>query len=332
MHRPIEVPPAVLERLAPDYREFIDSTEQKTLALEPWSPEFRQPSLDSPTDKGMMSPIPVGSHRSIELENFSVKVMTPEGEVPTQGWPVVLFIHGGGWVFGDASMEDGMLSRICMDITCVIVSVEYRLAPEHPFPAGLNDCWSALRWLHAQGKEQLGIDPKRVALMGNSAGGNLVAVLAQRASLASPRIPLVLQILIVPALDLSLTPTDRSRWTPSLIEHEHNFSLPTTQIFWFRDLYLPRVKDRTEPDASPIYQTNNTAFESMPPAWIGVGELDPLKSEGEMYAEKLRGFGVPVTLRVMKGLTHGGAVADRVCEEARMVRSEQIKSLKDAFA
>jgi acetyl esterase/lipase len=128
-----------------------------------------------------------------------------------------------------------------------------------------------------------------------------VAVLAQRACLASPKIPLVLQILVVPVIDASFSATDRSRWTPSMIEHEHIYSLSTLDMLWLRDRYLPNVEDRTKPEASPIYQENKAAFDGMPHTWIAVAELDALRSEGEMYAEKLQKFGVPVTLKLMKG-------------------------------
>ncbi|CUA73110.1 AB hydrolase superfamily protein C1039,03 [Schizosaccharomyces pombe 972h-] [Rhizoctonia solani] len=218
------------------------------------------------------------------------------------------------------------------DVQCVTVSVDYRLAPEHPFPAGLDDVWDALVWLSKDGEHELEIDPKRIAITGGSAGGNLAAATAQRASLATPRIPLVYQALITPVINASFSADDRSRWTPSMIEHEHNWDLTVLEMLWFRDLYLPIVHDRTKPDASPCYQNDELAFEGMPPTWISVAEVDTLRSEGEMYAEKLRAYGVPVTLRTLKGLPHTGVKCDRVCRQVRNHHDELAKALQKAFA
>ncbi|KDN35136.1 hypothetical protein RSAG8_11824, partial [Rhizoctonia solani AG-8 WAC10335] len=226
------IPPDFLSKLAPGYREFAQANPPRFLLHGiPWSPAFRQPPPGGPPDMGSEPPIPVGSQRIIDLKNFSLQVMVPYGEPPAAvGWPVVLFLHGGGWVFGDAAMDNGLLSRLCVGAKCVVVSVDYRLAPEHPYPAAVNDSWDALLWLHGNGAEQLGIDPSRIALMGSSAGSNLAAVITQRASLSSPRIPIKLQILLVPVIDTSYTAEDRSRWTPSMIEYGklEQFGVPVT--------------------------------------------------------------------------------------------------------
>ncbi|KAH7342146.1 alpha/beta hydrolase fold-domain-containing protein [Rhizoctonia solani] len=264
-----------------------------------WSPAFREPG--PPTDRGSSQPMEVGSKRTIQRANYLVQVMTPPGERPGRGWPAILYAHRGGWVLGDAGAEDELLSRLCVDAQCVTASVDYRLAPEHPFPAGLDDVWNALVWLSKEGDRELGIDPQRIAVMGGSAGGNLAAVVAQRASLTTPRIPLVYQALITPVIDTSFSADDRLRWTPSMIEYEDNWDLRVLEMLWFRDLYLPNVHDRTKPDGSPCYQENKLAFEGMPPTWISVAEVDTLRSEGELYAEKLRAHGVPVTLKTLKG-------------------------------
>ncbi|KAG8751134.1 hypothetical protein FRC11_009670, partial [Ceratobasidium sp. 423] len=301
MSSPTGIPQTVLDQLDPEYRAFIISsgvTVQPPINEIQWSPALRQAYLG--TDSGSSQPTQVGSKRTIQRGRYSVQVMTPPGERPCQGWPAVLYAHRGGWALGDAGAEDVMLSKICVDAQCVTVSVDYRLAPEHPFPAGLDDVWDALVWLSAEGERELGIDTKRIAIMGGSAGGNLAAVVAQRASLASPRIPLVYQALITPVIDASFSADDRSRWTPSMIEHEDNWDLGVLEMLWFRDLYLPNVHDRTKPEASPCYQENKSAFEGMPPTWISVAEVDTLRSEGEMYAEKLRAYGVPVTLKTLK--------------------------------
>ncbi|CAE6485603.1 unnamed protein product [Rhizoctonia solani] len=318
------VPDDFLNKLAPGYREFVEDNPSRLPSLHgaPWSPAFRQPPPGGPPDLGAGSPVPVGSQRTIDLGNFSLQVMVPSDEKPEAGWPVVLFVHGGGWVFGSAAMDNGLLSRLCVGSKCVVVSVEYRLAPEHPYPAALDDSWDSLVWLHKDGVEQLGIDPSRIALMGSSVGASLAAIVAQRASLSSPRIPIKLQILLVPFIDASFTAEDRSRWTPSMVEYENNFSLPVLNMLWLRDKYLPDPKDWTNPEASPNYQENKAAFAGVPSTLIVVAELDYLRNDGELYARKLEQFGVAVTVKVLKGLTHMGIRADRVS-------SVVIKSLVD---
>ncbi|KDN34475.1 hypothetical protein RSAG8_12413, partial [Rhizoctonia solani AG-8 WAC10335] len=227
--------------------------------------------------------------------------MTPLGEKPSRGWPVLLNLHGGGWVLGSAAMDDYMLSKLCIGANCVTVSVDYRLAPEHPFPAGLNDSWDALVWVSKEGERELGIDPKRIAIMGCSAGGNFTAAVVQRASLASPRIPLVFQSLLVPSLNLSLFSAERDKWTPSMLQNEHIWDLPLADVLWYIDLYTPNADDRIKPDVSPALQEDKSAFEGMPTTWVSVAEVDTLRSEGEIYAEKLQAHGVQVKLYTLKG-------------------------------
>ncbi|KAF8599645.1 hypothetical protein BDV93DRAFT_590496 [Ceratobasidium sp. AG-I] len=301
------IPQSLLDKLPADY----------PLHTLKWSPTLRQP-----VNLGQAPPVPVGSTRTINLGNFSVLILTPEGGRPKDGWPVYMYMHGGGWVFGFVESGNGIYSRICV--------VEYRLAPEHPFPAAINDCWEALLWLRGAGKDELGIDISRIAVGGISAGGNFAAVLAQRASLA--HIPLVLQLLLIPALNLSLSASDRSSWTPSMVEHQNVWALRTLDVFWFRDLYLPNPEDRTSVDASPLLQEEKGVYEGIAKAWVGVMELDVLRSEGEMYAQKMRGFGVEVVLKEYKGAVHMLVEADGVCELARTIRGDQIETLKAAFA
>ncbi|CUA73107.1 hypothetical protein RSOLAG22IIIB_10537 [Rhizoctonia solani] len=328
----VEIPQSDLDRLDPEYRAFILSsgTLLPPIHKSKWSPAFRE--AVSIIDFGSTGPIEIGSTRTIQLGEFSVRVMTPPGEKPIRGWPVLLNMHAGGWVVGTAAMDDDILSKLCVDAKCVTVSVDYRLAPEHPFPAGLNDSWDALVWVSNEGEREIEIDPKRVAIMGTSAGGNIAATVAQRASLASPPIPLVFQNLVVPALDLSFSPNERHKWTQSMLKYEHIWGLSVADVFWFIDLYIPNVQDRTNSEASPILQENKLAFEGMPPTWVSVAEMDVLCSEGEIYAEKLRAHDVPVTLKTLKGFPHTRIAADRVCAQVRKYHEELVEALEKAFA
>ncbi|KAL5635254.1 hypothetical protein ACGC1H_003073 [Rhizoctonia solani] len=301
MSTAVEIPQHVLDRLDPEYQALIQSngTLPPPLHKFEWSPAVRQAVTSS--DYGTSEPVEVGSICTIQLGHFSVRVMTPPGEKPSRGWPVILNIHGGGWVLCNAATDDYILSKLCIGAECVTVSVDYRLAPEHPFPAGLNDSWDALIWVSKEGEQAIGVDPKRIALMGCSAGGNFAAAVAQRACLASPPIPLVFQNLLVPALNLSFSVTKRENWTPSMLEHEHIWALSVADVFWYIDLYVPNGRDRTNPEVSPGLQEDKSAFKGMPPTWVTVADMDVLCSEAEMYAEKLRAHGIPATLKTLKG-------------------------------
>ncbi|KAF8700307.1 Lipase esterase, partial [Rhizoctonia solani] len=260
------IPQSILDQLDSEYRAFIlstDTAESPRLNELQWSPALRQ--MGSTADSGSRKPMDVGSKHTIQRTNYSVDITTPSGEIPF---------------------------KLIAEAECVIASVDYRLAPEHPFPSGLDDLWDALVWLSK--------DPTKIAIAGGSAGGNLAAAVVQRASLSSPPIPLVYQALITPVIGASFSSDDRSRWTPSMIQYEHNWDPTVLEMLWFRDLYLPSVDDRYKPDASPCLQGNKLAFENMPSTWISVAELDTLRSEGEMYAEKLQAHGVPVTLTVLR--------------------------------
>ncbi|KDN35355.1 hypothetical protein RSAG8_11629, partial [Rhizoctonia solani AG-8 WAC10335] len=206
----------------------------------------------------------------------------------------MLFIHGGGYMLGNAESGISFFSRACVEAKCVVCSVNYRLAPEHPYPAAVDDCWEALEWVRGIGKEEFRLDISHVAVAGVSSGATLSAVIAQRASLASPRIPLVLQILVVPGTDMTFPTTDKSKWTPSMVEYQNVWALRTLDMHWLRDHYLPNIEDRAKPDASPLRQEDKKAYEGLALALVIVNELDILKSEGIMYAEKMKGHGVPV--------------------------------------
>ncbi|QRV89348.1 alpha/beta hydrolase family protein [Ceratobasidium sp. AG-Ba] len=159
----------------------------------------------------------------------------------------------------------------------------------------------------------------------------MAAALAQRATSSRPQIKLCAQILLMPIVDL--TPTDDpSTWSPSMRENANVLELYARDVIWSRNLHTPKSSDRTLPDASPLFQENNEAFEGVPRAWVGIAELGVLRSGGERYAEKLQKHGVPVELKTYYKATHLLIQADGVCELARTIRDDQIKALKAAFS
>jgi acetyl esterase/lipase len=233
-----------------------------------------------------------------------VLVTTPiEGGRPR---PAVLWMHGGGYVIGSPEVEAMGSSRLARDLGVVVVSPDYRLAPEHPFPAALDDCMTTLVWMRANA-EELGIDPDRIAVVGASAGGGLAAAVAQRGH--DEGIALRAQVLVYPMLDdrAVLRDDDAGRgrflWTPA-----------NNRFGWTSYLGRePRMSDAPE-YAAPARRTNLTG---LPPAWVGVGDLDLFYDENVDYAEKLRASGVPCELVTVPGMYHG---ADGLAPKARSMQ------------
>lgn len=227
-----------------------------------------------------------------------LRLYLPPGEGP---FPVVVWIHGGGfWMGDDLAMWDGSCAPIVSGVPAVVASLGYRLAPEDPFPAAVEDVWAGLRFVAAHAREWNG-DPTRLAIVGGSAGGNLAAVAAQRTrDEGGP--PVALQVLIVPATDAGDEPTESKR----LFSTGYGLDGIPKMIA----AYLPDPAQRAHPWASPL---RAESFAGLPPALILTAEFDPLRDEGEIYGEKLRAAGVPVTVQRFAGAIHGflGSPADR---------------------
>ncbi len=205
----------------------------------------------------------------------------------------ILYLHGGGWVTGDLESHDGSCRLLARTTGCTIIAVDYRLAPEHPFPAAIDDAVATYVWAHTH-TDELSIAPGRIGVMGDSAGGNLSAVLALEArNLDVPR-PIA-QGLIYPAVDLPFDfPSHRSFGT--------GFGLDTPVLHWFRRLYAPRESDWTSPRLSPIRAAD---LSGLPPALVVTAGFDPLRDEGKAYAEALAAAGTPVRYRCYDDMIHG---------------------------
>ncbi len=228
----------------------------------------------------------------------------PGGDVPmrlyrpTSNRPtgVLVYFHGGGWCIGDLDTHDGVCRRLAADSGAMVVSVDYRLAPEHAFPAAVDDCWAALRWVWSH-RQALAEDPEAgVVIAGDSAGGNLAAVMAITArDRDDVGVRPKAQLLVYPAVDL------RMEGYPSLVENGEGLVLTAESMQWFRANYLASAADADDWRASPILAAD---LSGLAPAVIITADHDPLRDEGKAYADALTAAGVPVEHTVYDGMVH----------------------------
>ena len=223
----------------------------------------------------------------------------PAGDIPIRIYasstdsalPTIAFFHGGGWVLSSVDGHDSLARRLAARTGALVVSVEYRLAPEHPFPAPHDDCWAATKWL-AEHAASIGGDPTRLSVAGDSAGGNLAAGVALRAR--DEGLKLTYQLLIYPCID------DRQT-RPSMTENATGYFLSAADMAWFWDQFVP-AEHRQNPYAVPAHATD---LSGLAPAHIQTAEYDPLRDEGEEWAARLNDAGVPATVTRFNGAVHG---------------------------
>ncbi len=233
--------------------------------------------------------------------------------------PALLYIHGGGFVVGNIQTEDAGAMAIASALDAVVASVEYRLAPEHPFPAGLHDCFAALQWLHGQA-DRLGIDPTRVAVYGQSAGGGLAAALALF-SRDNDGPPICFQFLGIPELDDRLETQSMRSFTDTPL-----WNRPAAELSW--RYYLGAAHSgEVSPYAAPARAHD---LRNLPPAYVSTMEFDPLHDEGILYALALLRAGVSVELHSYPGTFHGSALVTTAGVSIR-IAAEQMLVLRNAL-
>jgi acetyl esterase len=246
-----------------------------------------------------------------------VRVYTPSGSGP---FPVLVYYHGGGWVIGNRDSVDAPCRSLANSAQCVVVSVDYRLAPEHKFPTAAEDCYDATRWV-AEHAGELAVDAGRIAVGGDSAGGNLAAVVALMArDRGGPK--LAFQLLVYPV-------TDYSWETPSYTENAEGFMLTKQSMVWFWNHYVASETDATHMHASPLRAESLTG---LPPALVITAEFDPLRDEGEAYAERLKQAGVPVQATRYPGMIHGFFQMSGVLDQGKKAIDQAADALRGAFA
>jgi acetyl esterase len=246
-----------------------------------------------------------------------VRIYTPDGDAP---FPVLVYLHGGGWVLGNVETHDATCREVANAAGCIVVSVDYRLAPEHKFPAGPEDCYAAYRWV-ADTSASFGGDASRIAVGGDSAGANLATVVCLMVKERGGRMP-AFQVLIYPATDYAFD-------KPSHRENAEGYLLTTDSLRWFWDHYLNSDADAANPYASPLRADDLTG---LPPALIITAEFDPLRDEGEAYGDRLRAAGVPVVVSRYDGMIHGFFGMSLIVDKAKQAVGEVAGALKTAFA
>jgi acetyl esterase len=248
---------------------------------------------------------------------IGARIYRPEDEAPL---PVLVYFHGGGWVICDLDTHDATCRALANAAGCVVVSVDYRLAPEAKFPAAAEDCYAATCWVQ-ENAASIGADPTRVAVAGDSAGGNLAAVVALMARERSGP-ALVHQLLIYPVIDHDFD-------TPSYRDNADGYLLSRDMMKWFWGHYLERERQGDEPFASPL---RATSLAGLPPATVITAEYDPLRDEGEAYARRLDAEGVRTKLSRYDGMIHGFFAMTDVVDRARDAIDEAAAELREAFA
>jgi acetyl esterase/lipase len=245
-----------------------------------------------------------------------VRIYTPEGSGPL---PILVYFHGGGWVIGDLETHDASCRAMTNLTGAIIVSVDYRLAPEHKFPIPLEDCYTAACWA-VEHAASLGGDPARVAIGGDSAGGNLTACVALKArDERGPRF--THQLLIYPV-------TDAACDTPSYRDNADGYFLTRSSMIWFWNHYLRDAKDGESPYASPLRARD---LGGLPPATVITAEYDPLRDEGEIYGARLTEAGVPTRLTRYDGMIHGFFGMGDVLDQAKDAMRQAAAALRQSF-
>ena len=272
--------------------------------MRPAAPDVAVGAVLNRTIPGPAGPIPV-------------RIYSPAGSGP---FPILLNFHGGGWVIGDLETADGVCRELCSRVGCVVMSVDYRLAPEHRFPAAIDDCFAATRWAAEHAHEFNG-DTKRIAVTGESAGANLAAVVCQLARDAGgPAIKF--QLLAYPVTDADLD-------TGSYRANGEGYLLTKDGMAWFWDQYCPNPSDRTNPKAAPLRAKN---FKALPAALVMTAEFDPLRDEGAAYTEKLKAAGGTAEYVCFDGLIHDFLGMSRVLSAVKPAMDKAVAALRNAFA
>ncbi|HUN67918.1 MAG TPA: alpha/beta hydrolase [Burkholderiales bacterium] len=297
-----EVPAAVARRLYRDTRG----------ALAPDPPAVESVQL-------LLAPGPAGSSGGPASGPVPVRAYRPNGAARDEVLPALVYFHGGGWVIGDLDTHDVVCRTLANGARCAVFSVEYRKAPESPFPAAVDDCFAATKYVFQNGNA-LKIDLERLAVGGDSAGGNLATVVALMAREAGGP-PISFQLLIYPG-------TDQRMAHPSIERNGEGYLLTKKSMHYFRGHYLPKQEDWLDWRASPLLAKS---LAGLPPAFVMTAGFDPLLDEGRAYADRLKKEGVPTEYREYSGMVHGFITMGRVLDTTNTALADCANALRRAW-
>ncbi|KAG1749216.1 Alpha/Beta hydrolase protein [Suillus lakei] len=323
---PSAIHPDILPRLDPEYVAIHNAHMAHRVPphIIPWHPDIRK----VPYIPGSSPVSTVGAVKDISLQNCNIRAFIPEGTPPPEGWPVLLYIHGGGWTIGNINSNSSFISRQCKENNCVALALDYRLAPEIPYPAAVEDTVDAVKFIYYNGKAEFNANVNKIAVSGMSSGGNLAAIVCLKAQELTNPIPIIFQLLIVPVIDNTASAADERY--PSWKECQNTVWLSEGQMLWARNNYLPDPATWPEPDSSPIF-ASDALLAKVPPTYIGVCELDVLRDEGIAYGKKLESLGVKVEVKVYPRAPHLILGLDAVLKVGKQLVDDAIKAVGDAF-
>jgi len=310
--------------LHPQTRALLDYIEQRGVpATHTLTPADARALYRDRRSFTQPAPPPVALVRDLQADGphgaIPLRLYRPLGSSASDTLPVLVYFHGGGWVIGDLDTHDTLCRELANGAGCAVVAVDYRMAPEQRFPAAVDDCIAATRWVHAQAGE-LKLDASRVAVGGDSAGGNLAAVVSIAAR-ESGDLPIAYQLLIYPA-------TDQHRTTPSHTSNGQGYLLTTDTMNYFTGHYIPDASQYDDWRASPLLHPD---LSRLPPALVLTAGYDPLRDEGAAYAERLTAAGNRATYVCFEREIHGFILMGKVLDEANTAVALCAAELKRAF-
>ncbi|CAK7198899.1 hypothetical protein SEUCBS139899_001567 [Sporothrix eucalyptigena] len=338
--------PSIRDQLDPEYVAFHDAVLEFCPRSEtvPFDPVASR-AAKSPMAHGGQKLVAVGSTEDhiifgsddIVANQVNARIFTPEGDAPAAGWPCLVWYHGGGWVMGGLGSENGFLTHICKYLRCVVVSVNYRHAPEHMYPTAADDSFLGYQWTVAPEQvASLHLDTSKVALGGLSAGGGLAAIVGMKIASADKAIPKpIFQMLICPVIDNSVTvdtdPAERAGWKAS----QHSPWLTPTRMQWYRNQYFgtdsaAAAKATIEWTASPCYAPADLLAAS-PPTYLGIAGCDLLAPEAKAYGAQLAAAGVPIDVQVYAGGTHSVLILAGIHKLGKKLVHDSCTALASAF-
>lgn len=334
---PITIHESVIDEMDPEYVAFFNKVLiNRPDILETHKYPVAVTKAGGNTMPGQAPPVEMSEiydfripRKYTEGPEIPARVFIPKGEKPSSGWPCMIWFHGGGWVLGSIGTETSFCTIVADTAKCLVMTIDYRLAPEDPFPAALHDAFDTTMYV-MNNATTLEVDNKRVGLFGSSAGGNLTAVMAHKyahSPLTKNLPPLKLQLMIVPVIDNTATGDTYPSWK----RFQFTPQLSAAKMSWYRQLYLPEGGDSLkDPEASPIFYPDDS-FKGLPRAFIASAGCDVLRSEAEAYHEKLVKNGVSSKIKIYAGVPHPVMAMNDILSKGIQLVNDACEEVKDAL-